>query len=162
MGSGLLNTTKCDVMGCYDTVIVPCPKCGAHVQCQSKSGPCLLDEYPLSQCPPDVLADVNRHAPHRCWVCQHEFTVEIPESAFKPKPTYGEGQHLLICDALQVSPDPNSPGLSAYEAVCLLMHKIDLALDADDLEAAQRVLRRDRSTFPIIPCYGTVPSKDSQ
>lgn len=53
-------------MGCYDTVVVNCPKCGREHYLQSKGGECLLKEYTLKNCPVDVLSDVNRHAPFNC------------------------------------------------------------------------------------------------
>ena len=64
-------------MGCYDTVNEPCPKCGERVGFQSKSGDCLLEEYPLETCPPKVLADVNRHSPEECPICGTFFAVKI-------------------------------------------------------------------------------------
>jgi hypothetical protein len=64
-------------MGMFDTVLVPCPKCGAEVECQSKSGDCTLTRYPLAAAPANVLADVNRHAPHECQDCGHTFTVPL-------------------------------------------------------------------------------------
>lgn len=63
-------------MGCYDTVEVPCPKCGEIEYFQSKSGACVLANYSLSTCPPDVLGDVNRHAPYDCQKCGTLFKVE--------------------------------------------------------------------------------------
>ena len=62
-------------MGCYDMVMVPCPKCGIEEQFQSKGGDCLLQEYSLADCPEDVLADVNRHAPATCGKCGTMFKV---------------------------------------------------------------------------------------
>lgn len=64
-------------MGCYDTVLVPCPKCGEITEFQSKSGDCLLNEYPLESCPSDVLANVNRHSPQECSRCHTMFEVKI-------------------------------------------------------------------------------------
>ena len=58
-------------------VLVPCPKCGEESVFQSKSGPCILDEYNLSDCPSDVLSDVNRHAPNTCEKCGTAFYVEV-------------------------------------------------------------------------------------
>lgn len=63
----------------YDTVLVPCPDCGEIEQFQSKSGECLLDEYPLDECPQDVLLDVNRHSPYTCEKCNTVFAVSIEE-----------------------------------------------------------------------------------
>ncbi len=63
-------------MGCFDTIIVNCPRCGEPYFAQSKSGECLLREYKLEECPQDVLADVNRHAPFVC-NCGAIFHVEL-------------------------------------------------------------------------------------
>ena len=63
-------------MGCFDTVIVPCPKCGKEEQFQSKSGGCFLQEVDLSSCPNDILQDVNRHSPYLC-ECGIYFEVDI-------------------------------------------------------------------------------------
>lgn len=62
-------------MGMYDTVNVPCPKCGTKQGFQSKSGPCLLEEYELNDAPEDVLENVNRHAPATCETCGTKFMV---------------------------------------------------------------------------------------
>lgn len=53
-------------MGCYDNVLVHCPKCGKESWEQSKGGDCILNGYTLENCPDDVLSDVNRHAPFEC------------------------------------------------------------------------------------------------
>ena len=42
-------------MGMYDTVRVPCPKCGTREDFQSKSGECNLDVFPLEKAPKSVL-----------------------------------------------------------------------------------------------------------
>lgn len=63
-------------MGCYDTVLVPCPKCGEKAEFQSKGGDCLLRTFELSDCPPDVMLDVNRHAPCQCPKCSTYFKVD--------------------------------------------------------------------------------------
>lgn len=62
-------------MGCFDSVMVPCPKCGEKVEFQTKSGECLLQVYELDKAPEVVLADVNRHAPHFCEKCNIYFEV---------------------------------------------------------------------------------------
>ena len=64
-------------MGCYDTVMVPCPKCGNRIPFQSKSGECILAEYDMEEAPEDVLRDVNRHAPYECEKCRIWFQVEV-------------------------------------------------------------------------------------
>lgn len=65
-------------MGLYDTVIVPCPQCGHEEYFQSKGGYCFLAEYDLSDCPNNVLSDVNRHSPYECKKCGTLFQVDIP------------------------------------------------------------------------------------
>lgn len=64
-------------MGCFDTVMVPCPICGAHSEFQSKGGDCLLRTYNLEDAPADVLSDVNRHAPNQCEKCGIWFQVVV-------------------------------------------------------------------------------------
>ena len=68
-------------MGMFDSVMVPCPTCGERSEFQSKSGDCLLAVYELADCPPDVLADVNRHAPNACEKCGSIFAVQVTWSA---------------------------------------------------------------------------------
>ena len=63
-------------MGMFDTVLVPCPKCGRKEGFQSKSGDCILAEYELADAPADVLIGVNRHAPYRCADCGTQFLVK--------------------------------------------------------------------------------------
>lgn len=68
-----------------------------------------------------------------------------------PKPTaYDRDQHHLICDALQVSADPNAPGDTAFEAVCELQTKIALALSAKTLKKAQKILKTSQGKLPFI------------
>jgi hypothetical protein len=94
----------------------------------------------------------------------------------KPKrPTaYDKGQHELICQALKVSPDPDAPGDTAYEAVCVLLTKLGAARrfinhaarmlghftlrsKTDPLYAEARHLQRmmRKSTFRFLRLYGT-------
>ena len=64
-------------MGVYDTVLVPCPRCGDRVEAQSKSGDCILARYRLEDAPYDVLSNVNRHAPFVCENCGTIFEVQL-------------------------------------------------------------------------------------
>jgi transcription elongation factor Elf1 len=64
-------------MGCYDSVMVPCPRCGRKAEFQSKSGECALAIYQLGEAPPEVMDDINRHAPHTCSGCGALFKVNI-------------------------------------------------------------------------------------
>lgn len=63
-------------MGMFDTVLVNCPNCDLEVGFQSKSGECILEEYSLTDCPDDVLSNVNRHAPYEC-DCGVSFEVDV-------------------------------------------------------------------------------------
>lgn len=53
-------------MGVYDTIYFKCPKCGEEINAQSKSGECLLKNYPNTDVPISVAYDANRHAPFKC------------------------------------------------------------------------------------------------
>ena len=72
-------------MGCYETIMVPCPKCGERAEAQSKSGPCQLGVFNLEDAPPDVLYDVNRHAPFTCYKCGQVFAVQLDFSTIGRK-----------------------------------------------------------------------------
>ena len=63
-------------MGCYDTVLVPCPKCGELYQAQSKSGSCSMSVFDFDSAPQDVMENVNRHAPFECEKCGTYFSVK--------------------------------------------------------------------------------------
>lgn len=64
-------------MGMFDSVMVPCPKCHTKAEFQSKSGDCTLAVYELQEAPPEVLGDVNRHAPATCGNCGTVFAVAV-------------------------------------------------------------------------------------
>ena len=70
-------------MGMFDEVMVPCPTCGTKQPFQSKSGDCRMAVYELAECPPDVLADVNRHSPYTCETCGEVFAVQWAARAVK-------------------------------------------------------------------------------
>jgi len=72
-------------MGMFDSVMVPCPRCGSETEAQSKSGACLLDEYTLDDAPGDVMLDVNRHAPFSC-SCGCKFSVNAPKRRVEEEP----------------------------------------------------------------------------
>lgn len=68
-------------MGMFDTVMIPCPKCGELYDAQTKSGDCLLRYYDwpsegaTNPAPYDVMNDINRHAPYTCQ-CGTKFQVK--------------------------------------------------------------------------------------
>ena len=69
-------------MGMYDTVLIPCPKCGTKHDAQSKSGICDCITYEIYEAPVEVLGDINRHAPFVCDHCGAEFKVVVKSMAF--------------------------------------------------------------------------------
>lgn len=65
-------------MGLFDTVMVPCPKCGEEYPAQSKGSPePYMRVYKFADAPSDVLSDVNRHAPWRCEKCRTVFIASV-------------------------------------------------------------------------------------
>lgn len=64
-------------MGMFDSVMVPCPRCGEPSEFQSKGGDCCLGTYTLETAPADVLSDVNRHGPNTCDACGAVFAVRV-------------------------------------------------------------------------------------
>jgi hypothetical protein len=64
-------------MGMYDTILVPCPRCGDLYEAQTKGGECVLARYDLYSAPLDALGDVNRHAPFTCDKCGVVFYVQL-------------------------------------------------------------------------------------
>ena len=64
-------------MGVYDSVEVKCPQCGDSEYFQSKgSDDAACRVFTLSNCPDDVLSNVNRHSPHHCANCGCCFAVD--------------------------------------------------------------------------------------
>jgi hypothetical protein len=87
-------------VGCYDSVMVPCPKCGEKSEFQSKSGDCCLSYYDLQEAPADVLLNVNRHAPNTCEKCGTLFQVELApvlRVVEVTEETITENDSCLIC-----------------------------------------------------------------
>lgn len=82
------------------------------------------------------------------------------------RPTaYDRGQHELICRALDISPDPNAPGLTAYEGVCIVLGKLDeissiMTEDMNDkdklaeiVKVVNRDINADLTENSFIRCY---------
>jgi hypothetical protein len=90
-------------MGCYDSILLPCPKCGEIYEAQSKSGDCLLKIYDFKDTPEDVMENVNRHAPFTCFGCGTIFHVEFnPEIKIVETDEISDDFPTLLGDA---SPD---------------------------------------------------------
>ena len=64
-------------MGCYDTITVPCPNCGAPYEAQSKGGDSAMLHYTMADAPDDVMEDVNQCAPFLCESCDVVFEVDV-------------------------------------------------------------------------------------
>ena len=63
-------------MGCFDTVSIPCPRCGHHTQEQSKVGECTMQSYSLREAPPLLLADIAQRN-IQCSYCKADFLLEL-------------------------------------------------------------------------------------
>ena len=46
-------------MSCFDTLNVNCPKCGEKVEFQCKNGKCEMENYDVSNVPPEIAGDLN-------------------------------------------------------------------------------------------------------
>lgn len=77
-------------MGMFDTVRVPCPRCGEEEDFQSKGGERIMCRYSLEDAPENVMSDVNRHAPYTCRKCGAKFYVGVKEAKFTPFLVGGE------------------------------------------------------------------------
>lgn len=62
-------------MGCYDTVVIRCPKCGEPHYEQTKEGACLLREFPQESVPIDIAVAFNE-ATILCY-CGHIINIEF-------------------------------------------------------------------------------------
>lgn len=75
---------------------------------------------------------------------------------------YELGQHKLICQAVGCSPDASAGGATAYEAVCVLLLKLDAAKDyligkkSKEAKILLKYLKahHDSETFSFLPLYG--------
>jgi len=46
-------------MGCFDSLLVKCKKCGEELEFQSKADECWQREFTLSTCPPKIIVDLD-------------------------------------------------------------------------------------------------------
>lgn len=46
-------------MGCFDSVIVNCPKCGEEIEFQTKSGMCQLKRYSIDHVPVEIARGLH-------------------------------------------------------------------------------------------------------
>lgn len=74
-------------MGLFDSVWVPCPRCGKPVEFQSKAlDPC-METFSLADAPAEILFDVMNW-PHYCGACGQWFALIDPNHppGRRPKP----------------------------------------------------------------------------
>lgn len=63
-------------MGMFDSVNVPCPRCGEMLEFQSKAGDCTLAEYRLDNAPPEIIGDISRDQ-QWCSGCQATVGIRV-------------------------------------------------------------------------------------
>lgn len=63
-------------MGCFDTVRIPCPKCGTRYKAQTKAGECSMLEYGMIDAPAKLLADIVGDK-MQCGNCGEYFELEL-------------------------------------------------------------------------------------
>lgn len=63
-------------MGMFDSVNVPCPKCGALVEFQSKAGECTLEQYRLDTAPARIIGDISQDR-ERCPNCKSVVALRV-------------------------------------------------------------------------------------
>lgn len=74
-------------MGMFDSVMVPCPKCGKPLEFQSKADECAMNVWPLEKAPSHVLSDImNEPIYHR--TCGHWIALIDPRfpPPWRPRP----------------------------------------------------------------------------
>ena len=66
-------------MGCYNTVVVDCPRCGYDNHIQTKAGTRVLSIKPIGNADLADIVDVRDRSPHICQYgeCDHEINVGV-------------------------------------------------------------------------------------
>ena len=67
-------------MGCFDTVRIPCPKCGDFYSEQTKAGFCGLITYGIYDAPVKLLADIEPET-FKCATCGTHFKLKLQVNA---------------------------------------------------------------------------------
>ena len=62
-------------MSCFDNLIVTCPKCGEKVEFQCKNGKREMDNYDVSNVPPEIAGDLNGEK-EQCCKCGVIITIQ--------------------------------------------------------------------------------------
>ena len=75
-------------MGMFDSVMVPCPKCGKPVEFQSKEGACDMSVYSIESAPIPILYDIINW-PVYCEACGQWFALIDPKHppGRRPRPS---------------------------------------------------------------------------
>jgi len=63
-------------MGCFDEVIIRCPKCCEEIEIQSKAGDCSMCRYNVHEAPVEILGGLNGET-FECKNCEHVFTAKV-------------------------------------------------------------------------------------
>jgi len=74
-------------MGCFDTLLIPCPSCGKVRHEQSKAGSCILVDYSIDEAPANILADLSGTV-FICKRCAANFKIQFPVRATVERCTY--------------------------------------------------------------------------
>lgn len=64
-------------MGMFDSVNAKCPECGGNIEFQSKSGECILRNFPITEVPLEIAADIDGEYGH-CDQCHDHFQIKSP------------------------------------------------------------------------------------
>jgi len=65
----------------FDSVNVPCPKCGDHQEVQSSGGAGMGENFDMESCPDNILIGTNNHTPLICDRCGTEFEIKLTVTA---------------------------------------------------------------------------------
>ena len=94
--SNLSMTAEDCIMGMFDSVMVPCPRCGAEEAVQSKAGPCLLRTYRVCDAPSDVIVDISDDIINCCGCGQRFMLKSCVTTKMMIVPTLTRGVEILV------------------------------------------------------------------
>ena len=72
-------------MGCFNSVMIPCPKCGELAEYQSKAGTCNLEKEQVHRADIRDVASANNET-FVCWSCSCKFTFIIRSFSWNTYP----------------------------------------------------------------------------
>lgn len=120
-------------MGMFDSIFVPCPRCNASTEFQSKAGECSLTIYTLDIAPPEILQDLYERGDcmlgERCPKCSHLFWVKRPELPKKDERRVAAAQQRIDeCDVRAGQWWWHNKAGGKYEIVCLSIDEARLVV----------------------------------